>query len=141
MKKLMIGIGLIVLLLGNSFVFAQMSGGRMEGQKGDTQHDQMMEHGERTEHGGMMERGQMMRDMIGMSNQMSETMGRMSGMMKHMRPGNINMMSDVMKDVSHQMMEMSEVIGSGRVSTKDMKQMQHRMMEIQKRMSEMEMHK
>ena len=133
MKKLMIGISLIALLLGNSFVFAQMSGGRMEGQKGDTQRDQMMERG------GMMERGQMTSDMIGMSNQISETMGRMSGLMKHMRPGNINMMSDVMKDMSHQMMEMSEVIGSGRVSVKDMKQMHQRMMEIQKRMSEMEM--
>ena len=133
MKKLMIGIGLIALLLGSSFVFAQMSGGRMEGQKGDTQRDQMMERG------GMMERGQMTSDMIGMSNQISETMGRMSGLMKHMRPGNINMMSDVMKDMSHQMMEMSEVIGSGRVSVKDMKQMHQRMMEIQKRMSEMEM--
>jgi len=44
-----------------------------------------------------------------------------------------------MKDMSHQMMEMSEVIGSGRVSVKDMKQMHQRMMEIQKRMSEMEM--
>jgi hypothetical protein len=132
MKKLMIGISLIVILLSSSFVFAQMSGGRMEGQKGDTQRDQMREHG------GMMERGQMMGDMIGMSNQMSETMGRMSGMMKHMRPGIGNMMSDVMKDMSHQMMEMSEVIGSGRVSVKDMKQMQQRMMEIQKRMSEME---
>jgi hypothetical protein len=133
MKKLMIGISLIALLLGSSFVFAQMSGGRMEGQKGDTQRDQMMERG------GMMERGQMTSDMIGMSNQISETMGRMSGLMKHMRPGNINMMSDVMKDMSHQMMEMSEVIGSGRVSVKDMKQMHQRMMEIQKRMSEMEM--
>lgn len=133
MKKLMIGISLIALFLGSSFVFAQMSGGRMEGQKGDTQRDQMMERG------GMMERGQMTSDMIGMSNQISETMGRMSGLMKHMRPGNINMMSDVMKDMSHQMMEMSEVIGSGRVSVKDMKQMHQRMMEIQKRMSEMEM--
>ena len=133
MKKLMIGISLIALLLCSSFVFAQMSGGRMEGQKGDTQRDQMMERG------GMMERGQMTSDMIGMSNQISETMGRMSGLMKHMRPGNINMMSDVMKDMSHQMMEMSEVIGSGRVSVKDMKQMHQRMMEIQKRMSEMEM--
>ena len=38
---------------------------------------------------GMMERGQMMGGMMEMSNQMSTTMGKMSGMMKDMPAGNM----------------------------------------------------
>jgi hypothetical protein len=50
-------------------------------------------------------------------------------------------MSGVMNDMSHQMREMSMAIGNGRVSAREMKQMEDRMMEIKKEMSGMEMHK
>jgi hypothetical protein len=39
------------------------------------------------------------------------------------------------------MLEMSVAMSSGKVSAKDMKKMQDRMMEIEKEMSGMEMHK
>ncbi len=133
MKNLTLGISLILFLLGSSSVFAQMGGGMMENQKGEMNQGQMMEQG------GMMEHGQMMNDMMGMSNQMSEFMGSMSTMMKDMPAGNMKIMSSVMRDMSQQLMEMSKVMGRGKVSPKDMKKMQDRMTAIQKKMSGMEM--
>ena len=53
MKKISIGISVVVLFLSGSFVFAQMDGGMMEGQKSGMSHGQRMEHGEMM--GGMME--------------------------------------------------------------------------------------
>jgi hypothetical protein len=135
MKKTAIGISLIVLILSTSPVLAQMGGGMNEGQKSGMGHGQMMEQG------GMMEHGKMMGDMMTMSNQMSEMMGKMSGMMKDMPKGNMKTMSGVMKDLSQQMMKMSTAFGGGKISGKEMKKMQDRMMEIQKRISGMEMHK
>jgi exopolyphosphatase/pppGpp-phosphohydrolase len=80
-------------------------------------------------------------NMMTMSNQMSEMMGKMSGMMKDMPKGNMKTMSGVMKDLSQQMMKMSTALDGGKISGKEMKKMQDRMMEIEKRMSGMEMHK
>lgn len=128
-KKTITGIGLLVLLLSGSFVLAQMGGGMMEGQNKSMHHEQMMEH------------GQMMSGMMGMSNQMSAMMSQMSGMMKEMPAGQMKMMSGVMNEMSHQMQDMSMAMASGKVSANKMKRMQDRMMEIQKEMSGMEMHK
>ena len=135
MKKTITGIGLLVLLLSGPFVFAQMDGGMMEGPNKSTPHGQMRDPG------GMMERGQMMGGMMDMSNQMSEMMGKMSGTMKDMPPARMKTMSGVMNDMSHQMQDMSMAMASGKVSAKEMKRMRDRMMEIQKEMSGMEMHK
>jgi hypothetical protein len=135
MKKTVSAIGVFVLLLGGSLAYAQTSGGMMKDQSGTMHHDKMGEHQD------MMEHGQMMGGMMGMSNRMSATMGKMSGMMKDMPAGNIKRMAGVMNDMSHQMLEMSVAMSSGKVSAKDMKKMQDRMMEIEKEMSGMEMHK
>ena len=134
MGKTVSAIGVFVLFLGGSLAFAQMSGGMMKDQSGTMNHDKMGEHH------GMMEHGQMMGGMMGMSNRMSATMGKMSGMMKDMPAGNIKRMAGVMNDMSHQMLDMSVAMSSGKVSAKDMKKMQDRMMEIEKEMSGMEMH-
>jgi hypothetical protein len=135
MKKMAVGIGVIAFLLCSSFAFAQMEGGMKEGQQSTMGHDQMMEQD------GMMEHGQMMGDMMGMSNQMSEMMGKICGMMKDMPKGNMEMMSGVMKDLSHQLMEMSTAMGQGKVSAKKMKEMHDGMMKIQKSMSRLETQK
>jgi hypothetical protein len=135
MKKTAIGISFIVLMLCTSTVLAQMGGGMKEGQKSGMGHGQMMEQG------GMMEHDQMMGNMTTMTNQMSEMMGKISGMMKDMPKDNMKTMSGVMKDLSQQMMKMSTAIAGGKISGKEMKNMQDRMMEIQKRMSGMEMHR
>jgi hypothetical protein len=47
----------------------------------------------------------------------------------------------MMKGVSKQMMDMSECLGKGMVSEKDMKSMQDKMMQMQNKMSELEMKK
>ena len=70
MKRVSIMV-VIAFLLASGTAIAQM-GGMMEGQKGGMEHDKMMNKG------GMMEHGKMMGDMQGMSNQMSEMMGKMS---------------------------------------------------------------
>jgi hypothetical protein len=123
------------LLLSGPFVFAQMTGGMMKDQ------NKSIPQGQMREQGGMMEHGQMMGGMMDLSNQMSEMMGKMSGTMKDMPAVKMKSMSGVMNDMSHQMREMSMAIGSGKVSAREMKRMEDRMMEIQKEMSGMEMHK
>jgi hypothetical protein len=128
-KKTITGIGLLALLLSGSFVFSQMDGGMMESQNKSMHHEQMMEH------------GQMMGGMMDMSNQMSEMMGRISVTMKDMPAGRMKMMSSAMNDMSHQMQDMSIAMAGGKVSAKEMKRMQDRMMEIRKEISGMEMHK
>ncbi|MGZ6250234.1 MAG: hypothetical protein ACXWMC_11520 [Syntrophales bacterium] len=123
MKKLL----LIALVLGlfTSYSYAQMSG-----QKG-----QMMEQK------GMMGQGQMMSNMMGMTNQMSEMMGKMSNMMKDMPAGNTKQMSELMKEMSRQMMDMSKMTGKSTASEKEMKGLQDRMMQMQKKISELEIKK
>ena len=51
------------------------------------------------------------------------------------------MMSGMMKAMSKQMMDMSYSLEKGVVSTKDMKSMRDKMMQMQKKMSEIEMKK
>ena len=88
-----------------------------------------------------MGQGQMMNNMMGMTNQMSEMMGKMSNMMKDMPAGNTKQMSELMKEMSRQMMDMSKMTGKSTVSEKEMKGLQDRMMQMQKKMSELEMKK
>jgi len=113
MKKILL-IGLILGLL------ASYSYGQMAGQK------------------GMMGQGQMMNNMMGMTNQMSETMGKMSNMMKNMPAGNMKEISEIMKGMSQQMMDMSKMMGKGTASEKDMKNLQDKMMQMQNKISEFE---
>lgn len=62
----------------------------------------------------------------------------MSDMMKDMPADKMKTTSGIMKDMSHQMMEMSKIMGKGNASEKDMKKMQEKMTMMQKKMSEME---
>ena len=91
--------------------------------------------------GGMMQHGQMMENMMGMMHRMSGMMGEMSGMMKEMPAGRMKAMSGMMGDLSRQMMEMSKVMHRGKASGKEMKKLQDRVTEMEKRMSEMKMKK
>ena len=133
MKKIGIGISLIVLLLGPSRVDAQ------RGNMGN--HGGMMGQGHMKDHGSMMGHGQMMGDMMGMSDQMSIMMSKYSGMMKGMRTGNMKIMSSLMKEMSHQMMEMATAVGKDNVSVKEMKHLQNGMTHLHQRMSGMETHR
>jgi hypothetical protein len=135
MKKTVSAIGTFVLFLSCSFAFAQMGGGMMNDQNGTMLHSKMGGHS------GMMEHGQMMSGMMGMSDQMSAMMGKMSGMMKGMPSADMEKMSSAMNDMSHQMLEMSMMMGNGKATDADMKKMQDRMAKIHREMSGMGMHK
>lgn len=135
MKKTISAIGVFVLLLGGSLASAQMSGGMMKDQSGTMHQDKVGENH------SMMEHGQMMSGMTGMSDQMAQMMGKMSGMMKDMPVGNMKKMSGAMNEMSHQMLDMSMMMGSGKSTAAEMKRMQERMTKIQGEMSGMEMHK
>jgi hypothetical protein len=127
----------MAFILSATYGFAQMGNGMMEGQQGG-----MMEHGQQMmQHQGMMEHGQMMGDMMGVTHQMSDMMGRLSGMMKDMPHDRMMKASELMKDMSHNMMDMSRMMGSGKASYKEMKMLQGKMMKMQRRLSEMEMMK
>jgi hypothetical protein len=127
-------ISVVILALSVTYVFAQTGNGMMEGQEGG-----MMEHGQMIQHKGMMEHGQMMNDMMGMTNRMSDMLGKMSGMMKDIPPERMMKASELMKDMSHQMMEMSKMMKRGKASYKEMKELQGRMMKTQKSLSGMGM--
>ncbi len=127
---------ILILALSVTYSFAQTGNGMTEGQQGGT-----MEHGQMMRHRGMMEHGQMMGGMMGMTNQMSEMMGKLSGMMKDMPQDRMMKASELMKDMSHNMMEMSKMMKRGKASYKEMKRLQGGMMKLQKRFSEMEMMK
>ena len=146
------GFGVVVMVFCGSLVFAQMGGGMNEDKKGGNQQGLMMDHGQMgggmneggkgaTHRDQMMEHGQMMGGMADMGHQMAEMMGTISGRMKDMPEGDMKAMSGVMKDISQQMMAMSKVMGGGKVSTKEMKKMQDRVMDIKNRMPGTDMHK
>ncbi len=135
MKKTVSAIGTFVLLLSCSLAFAQMGGGMMKDQDGTMHHSKMGGHS------GVMEHGQMMSGMMGMSDQMSAMMGKISGMMKDMPVGDRKTVSGAMNDMSHQMLDMSVMMSNGKATAADMKRMQDRMAKIQREMSGMGMHK
>ena len=60
-------------------------------------------------------------------------------MMKDMPRDKMEMMSEMIKEMSQHMMDMSKCLEKGMVSEKDMKSMQDKMMQMKKKMSEIEM--
>jgi hypothetical protein len=102
-------ISIAILALSVTYGFAQTGNGMMEGRQGG-----MMEHGQMMQDEGMMEHGQMMDDMMGMTGRMSDMMGKLSGMMKDMPQDRMMKASELMRDMSHQMMEMSKMMKRGK---------------------------
>jgi hypothetical protein len=126
MKKLL----LIGLILG---LFTSLSYAQMGGQKGETGKGMMG-----GQQGQMMSQGQMTNNMMGMTSKMSDMLGKLSGMMKDMPATNMKQMADIMRGMSQQMMDMSKTMGIGAASEKDMKHLQDGMMQMQKKVSELE---
>jgi altronate dehydratase len=77
-----------------------------------------------------MEQGQMMGGKIDMSILISTMKDKMSGMMNDVQQGKIKTMSRVIDDMSHSIWEMSLAMGSGKITSKEMKKMRNRIMEI-----------
>ena len=91
--------------------------------------------------GQMMEQKEMMDNMMGMADQMSGMMARMPKMMMKVMPppDTRKMMFEIMKDMSMQMMDMSKMMEKGTASHKEMKIMEDKMAQIQKKIGELEM--
>ena len=106
MKKMVIT-GIMIFAVTAGYAYAQMGGGMMGGQQGKTGQGGTMMQG--TE--GMM---QMMHRMTGIMQKISDMMGRGKG------SENIEM-SEMMRDMSRQMMKMSNTMQSGNASREDMK--------------------
>jgi hypothetical protein len=91
--------------------------------------------------GQMMEQKEMMENMVGMMDQMSGMMARMPKMLvRVMPPPDVRkMMFEIIKEMSMQMMDMSKIMEKGTASDKEMKMMQDKMVQTQKKMDELEM--
>lgn len=125
MRRIFI-VSVLILALSPAFSFAQTGSGMMEGQRGG-----MMEHGRMMRHEDMMEHGRMMNDMMRMTNQMSDMMGRLSDVMQSMRYRSMIKASELLRDMSRQMMEMSRMMKRGEVSHEEMARLHERMREMQ----------
>jgi len=128
MKKYFL-VGLILALF-TSYAYAQIAG--QEGGAGK----EMM----RGQKGQIIGHKELMDNMTGMMNQMSGMIEKMPKMMmEEMPPPDVRkMMFQIMRDMSKQMMDMSKMIEKGAASEKQIKRMQDRMTQMQKRMKELE---
>ena len=140
MKKLFMLSAIFTLLLTAEYGFAQMGGGMMggqgsqkEGMGGGMQHD----HKKMMDHKGMMSGDKMMGSMMDMSSEMSDMMSQMSDMMDGMTMADMQHMSGLMSDMGRQMTDMSMMMKKGIATDREMEAMHQKMMEMQKRMSEM----
>jgi hypothetical protein len=121
MRKILI-IGILVVCLTAVYGYAQMGGGMMGGQQGE-----MMMQGE-----GMM--GGMMQ----MMNQMAGMMQSISGMMREgMSAEEMRKMSEITRDMSMQMTDMSRMMGRGDVSQQEILGLEQRMMDTENRLNMM----
>jgi hypothetical protein len=120
MKKTLAISFIMVLFLSQMYSFARAGKGFIEGQQG-----------------GMMQRGQMIGDMMGITNQMSDMLSKLSAMLKDMPQDRVTKASELMKAMSHNMMEMSKIMKRGKASYNEMKELQSRMTNLQMRFSMM----
>jgi hypothetical protein len=122
MRKLLLS-GLILTLF-IAHVFAQTAE-----QKGQTM-----------EQNGMLGTKEMNDRIAGMMRHMAEMMGKMPNMIKEeMPPPDIRgARFEIMKDLAKQMLEMSKIMEIGTATEKEMKSLQDRMVDMEKKMSEVE---
>lgn len=83
----------------------------------------------------------MMGDMSSLMHDMSGMMMNMTGMMKNLSPEKMEKMSVLLKHLAKEMMNMSDMMGSGMMSDRELEKMRVRMAKIQKMLSEMEIKK
>ena len=143
MKRIIFGISVVFLLLGSTYVLAQMDDGVKAGKNGESarDHDDEAYHSVVADYAESITHGEMMDGLTGLSAQMSEMMSKMTVMLKDMPEDKRESMSGVMEGMSHEMMRMSRAIGRGKLSEKGLKQLQEHMTEMQEHIGKMETHK
>lgn len=136
MKQILLISVMVLTLIG--YGYTQM-GGMMGGQSGQGRMDGGMMSGQQSQMGqsGMMMQDQgMSGGMMQMMNKMGNMMQRMSGMMgEGLGPEDMKKISEITRDMSTQMMDMSNMFQTGEASQKDMQRLQQRMMETEKRLN------
>jgi len=141
MKKLLL-ISAIILAVTAGYSFARMGGGMMGGQQGQMgqggmmggQQGQMGQGGMTSGQQGQMGQGGMMQ----MMSQMGDIMQRASALMTgDMKLEDMKEISEITREMSKQMMDMSNMLRKGGASQKDMQILKQRMMETGKRLNKM----
>jgi hypothetical protein len=124
-------ISILILGLMTSYSLAQMGHGMMRDSN-------MMEKHGMKESGQMIEHGQMMENLKGITRDMSTMMGQLSGIInQEMSRERRYEISEMMRDVAAEMNRISFMLERGNVTEEEMKDLENRMIEIQKRMSDM----
>lgn len=137
MRRIVI-ISVLIMALSAAYGFAQTGNYMMKGQGGGMMGGGTMQGGRMMQRGGMMEHGQMMNDVMRMTDRMSRMMGKLSGVMKDMPRDKMMEASGLMRDMSRQMLAMSRIMQRGNASNGEMKELQLRMREMQKKFSGIE---
>ena len=88
-----------------------------------------------------MSQADMKSDISFLMNDMSGMMARIAAISKDMGPENRKQMSVVMKDLSKEMTNMSNMLGRGIIADKELKRMHVRLMKTERMLSEMEIKK
>jgi len=121
----------LMAVLMSSVSFAQM-GGMTGGPKGEPGGMGMMQQK------GRMSGGMMAGDMTALMGKMSEMMGKTSDMIKEMPPEKMKRMTPLLRDMAHQMLEMSRIMDRGFTTESEMKRLHDRVGRMRKLMSELE---
>ena len=123
-------ISILILGLMTSYSLAQMGHGMMRD-------SHMMQGQNKMATGQMIDHGQMMKNLKGITRDMSIIMGELSGMMNQdMSRERMQKTSELMRDVAAEMNSVSFMLERGNVTEEEMKDLENRMIEIQKNMSD-----
>ncbi len=137
MKKVIL-VSFMVIALTTGYGYAQMGGSMMGGHGHRGQEKGGMMSDQKSQTGSVMHTHKMPEGMTQTTLKMGNMMHKMSDMMgKDMGPENATKMSAIMKDMSRDMMDMSNMMKSGKISHEDMNKLQQRMMETEKRLNMM----
>ena len=121
-------ITILIVGLMTSYSLAQMGHGMMRDSH------MMGEHGTAGS-GQMMEHGQMMGNVKEMTQDMSNMIRQLAGVMSRDMPGERRYkISEMMRDIAAEMNRISFMLDRGNVTEEEMKDLENRMIEIQKHM-------
>jgi hypothetical protein len=136
MKRILM-ITVFFSVLAVSSVSAQMGHGMMRDSHMMGQGGHMMGEQGVKGSGQMMDHGRMMGNVQGMTRYMSNMMGQLSGMISQDMPGERrHKVSEMMRDVAAEMNRLSFIIDRGSATVGEMNDLESRMTELHKHMSE-----
>ncbi len=128
MKQIIV-ISILLFGLMTSYSLAQMGHGMMRD-------SHMMGEQGMTGSGPVMEHGKMIENIQGMTRDMSNMIGQFAGMIsQEMSKERMHKTSEMMRDIAAEMNRVSFMLDRGNVTEEEMKDLENRMIEIQRHMS------